>query len=279
MNATYCLLTLQPDFERLDIICVGALVLDGGGAWHVAIPPAVIAKLNMISGSEPDRLDVLATNLRAVVSECRDMSVARSLLARIGSTVSLHGFEGTFHYETAEDFDRHLRAIISESVLPLAQESAVRVERRRPARAHTRTRLKHHFEKMGILAKSQDEIAEHKVVRNFPVSLRHGLTAEFALQNSVMHITETVDFNVGNESYRTKTFEAQAKCLVLRTSVEQFGKTTQCHVVMSGAAADHASRTVDLLSTAGELYATESAADMKKYLDLMADAAGATRQL
>ena len=132
---------------------------------------------------------------------------------------------------------------------------------------------------MGILAKEQAEIGSHMVVRNFPVSLRHGLNAEFALRNTVMHITETVDFDVADDSVRGKTFEAQAKCLVMRAARETFGATTECYVVVSGGGATHAARTVDLLSTIGRLFSVEHADDMTEYFDRMAHAAKSHPQL
>lgn len=83
----------------------------------------------------------------------------------------------------------------------------------------------------------------------------------------------TVAELVADDSVRTKTFEAQAKCLVLRAAHDTFGKGTQCHIVVSGSGTPHAARTVDLLSTVGTLYATESAEDMRNYITHIAKAA------
>ena len=37
-SATYSLLTLRPNPERIDVLCVGAVVLDANGDWHVSAP-------------------------------------------------------------------------------------------------------------------------------------------------------------------------------------------------------------------------------------------------
>lgn len=277
-TATYSLLTLYPDAERVDLLCVGVVALDAAGVWHVAVLPTA-DKLRSVAASAPDRLQLLARNLHQYLAECDSLATARALLARPGSAVALHDFEGVFSYSTDAGFAAQMQAIMAESVLPPAVDEPRAMPEPRAVRQHTRARLRRQFEHMGIMAKSADQIADHKVVRNFPVSTRHGLTAEFALRNTVMHFTETVDFDVAEDSVRGKTFEAQAKCLVLRSATETFGRKTQCHIVVSSASAQHASRTIDLLSTVGHLYSVESGPDMAAYFEIIARAAGATGQI
>ena len=149
----------------------------------------------------------------------------------------------------------------------------------RPPRPMVKTKLRRHFQTMGILAESGDMNADHRIVPNYPLSTKHGLKAEFALKNSVWHITETVDFDVASEGVRNKTFEAQAKCLVLRAAKDILGPKTKRYIVVHGGEAAHAANSVDLLSTVGTLFMTESDEDMTNYLNIIAKAAGATSQL
>lgn len=280
-TAAYSLLTLRPDPERVDVMCIGALVLDAPGQWHIVVPPGG-EKVRAVGGAAAvQRLGRLLPGVRAMVAECTTLAEARLLLEQLRSTLGLHPFEGAFAYASPAEFERQVREIALESVLPPPDVSATPepAARARPVRPLTRARLRSQFDRMGILGRVADDIADHKVVRNFPVSLEHGLTAEFAVRNGVMHITETVDFEVSDESVRGKTFEAQAKCLVLRESRRAFGDDTQCYIVVSGGAARHAARSVELLSTAGRLVAVESEEDMADYLHLIATAAGATGQI
>jgi hypothetical protein len=280
MNAaTYSLLTLRPDPERVDVVCVGAVVRAADGAWHVLAPPAAETKLQALGSTNAGRLGRMAENLRTLLGACGDFPAARALLQRAGGSLILHDFEGVFAYDSLADFNAQLESIVRESVTTPQAAAPTRVTRTRAARPHTRARLKQHFENMGILARDHGEISEHKVVRNYPVSTQHGLVAEFALSNSVMHITETVDFDVAEDSVRNKKFEAQAKCLVMRAAKDAFGPRTECYVVVSGSGADHAQRTIDLLSTAGRLFATENQDDMHEYLERIAHAARSTGQL
>ena len=268
--ANYSLLTLRPDPERIDMLCVGVVVRDTDGKWHVSAPSSA-TKLQVF-GAAPQVLSAMSSNLMHLLHDCIDLSDVRRRMQVLRSALALHDFEGEFSYLDAADFARQVGAILDESVLPkIYKEEISRTVR--IIRPRTRARLRRQFDNMGILATKGEDISSHKVVTNFPVSAKHGLTAEFALKNSVMHITETVDFDVAEDSMRNKTFEAQAKCLVLRAASDLFGDSTKRHIVVSGSGSSHASRTVDLLSTVGTLYATESDDDMNSYIKIIAQAA------
>ena len=272
-SATYSLLTLRPDPERIDVLCVGAVVQDAQGNWHVSVP-AHQDKLAAF-GADPQMLLRMGVNLQAVLSDFATLESARAKLASLHSTLALHAFEGLFSYADDAQFAKQVQAILGESVTPAIKHQApADNSTAKIIRPRTRARLRKQFEAMGIMARHADEIDDHKVVYNYSVSAKHGLKAEFALKNTVMHITETVDFDVNDESVRAKTFEAQAKCLVLRSAKDAFGGKTKCHIVVSGSGLSHAARTVDLLSTAGELYATENQQDMDNYIARIAKAAG-----
>jgi hypothetical protein len=276
-TAQYSLLTLRPDPERVDVICVGAVVLADGGKWHAVVPPAVQSKLAIVGVPPSDTVKVLPVQVQGLVARCSSLEDAQAFLGRVGGSLQLHPFIGVFAYASDAEFQTQLQAIAKESVIAPALPGPSKPQASRAPRRNTRARLKQHFDSMGILAKNASEFGEHKVVRNFPVSLHHGLVAEFALKNSVMHVTETVDFDV--DSVRTKTFEAQAKCLVMRAAKDNFGGDTECYVVVSGSETPHAARTVDLLSTVGRVFATENDADMREYLERIAKAARAAGQL
>lgn len=277
--AHYSLLAMRPDPERIDVLCVGAVVRTDDGAWTVLTPGATkLEALGYHSASR--RLLAMATNLRQLLDEVDSLAAARAMLAQLRSTLSLNEFEGFFAFESVADFQHQLQAITAESIaVPQAQpEYKVEVVAR-PATPKVKARLRRHFRTMGILANAGDTNADHRVVPNYPLSAKHGLKAEFALKNAVWHITETVDFDVASEGVRNKTFEAQAKCLVLRAAQDILGPKTKRYIVLNGSDAAHAANSVDLLSTVGTLFMTESDEDMTNYLDLIAKAAGATTQL
>lgn len=271
-TAHYSLLTLRPDPERIDVLCVGAVVQDVDGIWHVSAPGPE-TKLAFFGASHVT-LGRMAANLMEALRNCTNLTAARLHLGLMRSALALHDFEGVFGYLDEDDFARNMSEILSESVLPAAPAITQNPTAHKIVRPRTRARLRKQFEALGIMAGKNEGLEDHKVVYNYPVSARHGLKAEFALKNSVMHITETVDFDVNEESVRAKTYEAQAKCLVLQAALETFGSTTKRHIVVSGSSSAHAARTVDLLSTVGTLYATENTADMDAYIKTISLAAG-----
>ncbi len=278
--AIYSLLTMRPDPERIDVLCVGVAAKAHDGQWHLYVP-ASDAKLARAGFHEAaTRLPTMAGHLRELLAQCSDIASARLMLGQLGSSLQLHQFEGVVCYADLAGLDEQLRAVAAESVLP--PPAGARRNERTPTlaqRPRLQTRLRQHFDTMGILGRSPDDLADHKVVRNYPVSLQHGLTAEFALKNGAMHITETIDFEVADDSVRTKIFEAQAKCLVMREARDSFGQNTQCYVVVAGGSAQHAARSVDLLSTTARLFSVENAGDMSDYLERIARAAGLSRTL
>lgn len=275
--AQYSLLTMRPDPERIDTLCIGALVISENGAWYVLTPG--IDKLNLLGyGNAARRLMAMSVNLKELLADCATLSAARSMLISLRSTLSLHEFEGVFSFSSEMEFSRQIHAIELESVIiPKVEEEKFVTQR--IAKPQVRATLRRHFSEMGILAKAGDTNADHKIVPNYPLSNKHGLKAEFALKNSVWHITETVDFDVAIEGVRHKIFEAQAKCLVLRAAQDILGPKTKRYIVVNGGEAQHATNSIDLLSTAGKVFMTESNEDMTTYLNAMADAAGGVRQL
>lgn len=266
-KATYSLITMQPSLDRLDVLCVGAAVTSNGN-WTIYTLPDTKKFQSLDSKFKLNVLTSIAVSLKRLFTECPDLAAARILLAHNRSSVCLHEFEGVFGYETDEDFRQQVSAIMAESVLPNEVEvvKAASVRRIKP---RIRTRLRRQFDQMGILGKSHDDINAHKVIPNFPVSLQHGLVAEFAIKNGVMSFTETLDFDVAEEGVRHRIFEAQAKCLVMKTAIDRFGVSSGRHVVVAGANAPNAARSVDLLSTVAKIYALENATDMAAYFNAM----------
>ena len=262
-KASYSLINMQLSMDRLDVLCVGTAVISNG-QWVIYTLPDTKKFQSIDSGFKLNVLASAAASLEKLFAECPDLDAARNLLARNRSSVRLHEFEGVFGYETEEDFQRQVLAVMVESVLPVEAFREVKVHQVKP---RIRTRLRQQFSQMGILGKTSDDINDHKIVPNFPISLKHGLVAEFAIKNGAMSFTETLDFDVAEEGVRNRIFEAQAKCLVMKTAIDIFGESSGRHVVVAGASTPNAARSVDLLSTVAIIYALENATDMAAYFN------------
>ncbi len=266
-RATYSLITMQPSIDRLDVLCVG-VAAKNGARWTIFTLPDTKKFQVLDSRIKQNVLTSIAASLQKLFSDCPDLTSARNLLTSNRSSVRLHEFEGFFGYESEEDFQQQISAIMAESVLPIEVKS-LKTSTDHPTKPRIRTRLRKQFSEMGILGTSHDDINAHKVVPNFPVSSKHGLVAEFAIKNGVLSFTETLDFEVAEEGLRNRIYEAQAKCLVMKTAIEHFGESSGRHVVVAGANVRGASQSVDLLSTVAKIYALESSKDMAEYFNAM----------
>lgn len=271
--ARYSLLTLQPDAERPDVLCIGLVVRSDTGGWDVLTPG--LHKLQCLGATQAARrVPHMVANLLDLLQDADSLQEARALLHNLRSTLRLHGFEGAFGYHNDAEYAAQTRAIVGESVLPAQQAPHDKTTPTKAPRPRVKASLRRQFSHMGILAKKNAPRQPRMVHADYPISARHGLRAEFVIEHEHMFVTETVDFSVAPESHRNKTFEAQAKCLVMREALAVFGRDTSRLIVVRGGDAAHARSSVDLLSTAGDLFAVESDADMGRYFDIIAAAAG-----
>lgn len=266
-TAIYSLITMKPSLERLDVLCIGVAVISET-EWTICTLQDAKKFQSLDSTFKLSAVTNLVPFLKSLFADFSTMKEARDCLASNRSSICLHDFEGVFGYTTNDDFQNQISGIMAESVRPKAAITDKALTSR-ISKPRIRSRLRKQFQTMGILGKTGDDINSHKVVPNFPVSLKYGLVAEFALKNGVMSFTETLDFDVAEDAVRNRIFEAQAKCLVMKTAVAEFGDAIGRHIVIAGGNINRASRSIDLLSSVGTIYALESSSDMKNYFEAM----------
>ena len=267
--ARYSLITMRPIQERVDTVVIGVVVY-AEDKWHLKLLPNGNKVKFFDSTFSPEKLKAISGNLLDLINSNQTLTETRNMLASLGSTVRLDEFEGAFAYSDGDEFNSHLHSIMAESVLVgSAKESGGR--RKQIRREPIRRELVTTFKNLGLLSKDSSDIDKHKIVQDFPISKKYGLVAEFALKNGVMSITETVDFGVSD--WRSKFNETQAKCFLINEAKKEFGDNTKGHIIVSSSSSEKASKSVDLLSTCGDVYALESQADMKIYYEKIKAAA------
>lgn len=271
--AHYSLLLMNPTIDRLDTVVAGAVFLRAGG-WDVRLA-ANAQKMKAIDPSFPEgrltQTSALTYQLARHVTSLRDLQSSFEG-AKLG--VLIDPFVGSFTYSDEQDYQREVSAVLEESVNPpsLALANAAPISRRRNV---VRRKLRDHFRARGLWSRNDQDIDRHRVVEHFPISLSHGIVADFALKNGAMHITETIDFEV--QSLKGKKLEAQAKTFVLTEAVKVFGPNTKSYVVAAGSTHPDVRQSVLLLSDHAEVFALESSADMTRYVDRIAAAAGSVQ--
>ncbi len=111
---------------------------------------------------------------------------------------------GWFSIENMEEYEDRISEILSALVKRPHAESKKHTSR-------INTEISKEFRTTGVLAKPEESIDDHKVVRDYMVSTDEDLRADFVLKNGVFHVTATLDLR--RESVHIK--EATWKAVVL----------------------------------------------------------------
>lgn len=271
--AQYSLLLLNPSIERLDTVVFGAMFRTN--VWDVRVTTSVL-KIKAVNPAYPE------SKLLQTVALVKELAANKDTLQDVRLDfeggrwgVSVDEFVGSFTYASDAEYHSQIAAVLAESVNPplFAQSQPIPVSRRRNV---VRRNLREHFKARGLWSKHDSDIDQHKIVEHYPISPESGVFAEFALRNGVMHITETVDFEV--QSLQGKRLLAQAKTLVLSESARVFGASTKRYVVVAGSTREDARQSMNLLRDHAEVFALESTSDMTTYVDAIFIAAGSSQQ-
>lgn len=260
----YSLFMIHPTPERLDQVVAGA-VFHAGSSWDVRVGSDVHKMLAIDPSFKPQRLARIKDFIFRACNGVGSIEALRRNVSASGASVLLHSSEEAFVFSDDVQYEQQVQAVLNESV-DVTKPRAVRRARNR-VRRDLRTR----FQALKLWSKQDADIDRHRVVEQFMLSADHGIIAEFALRNGAMHITETIDFALHTAT--AKRLEAQAKTLVLDEAQRVFGDTTKKYVVAAGSRLSGMEASVRLLEDRATVFALESDAEMRQYMDLISTAA------
>ncbi|RJG03942.1 hypothetical protein [Noviherbaspirillum sedimenti] len=267
--AQYSLVTICPIPERMDRVVMGVIARSSKG-WDVSFSSDYTKVLALDPNFAFSTLNRIACTLKEVTQNCKNISELRNFMQSMRGIVQIDQFEGRFAFDDEPSYNDQLNRIMTESVNAPPKIIAVHQKRER---SQLRANLKKQFASLGVLGQTFEDIHNHKVVARYPIQADQGLFAEFALKNSVMHVTETIDFTLSISAYTAKKYEAQAKCLVLKAATEICGANTKKHVVVAGGKTKNTESALRLLMANAELYQFEDSSDMTRYIDTISKAA------
>jgi hypothetical protein len=162
------------------------------------------------------------------------------------------------HYETK------VQQLMDRFINPIKRKSS-------GSRTRISTNLKDEFRNKGILGKSTDDLTEHKVISNFPISKSEGLNADFVLKNGIYHVTETLDLRT--ENIRVKHGESALKAITISKAKQLFSgelKSTVVYAVENISQETSAKHHLNLLKNEADLmFNLCSKDDMAEYFDYM----------
>lgn len=261
----YAVLRICPDEVRGETVNVGLFTLSPEGKIALHIPE----RMNKASALD-DKCD------RAFIYSAANTIFELTALAETAQqkteiiSSSFHGALQSsplaeFMAHDQKDYNRKVKQITDLLITP-------RISKHREMAPRITTRLKNIFDDSGLLAESGD-INEHRIVAQYPIDEKTGLKADFALKNSVMHITQTIDFNV--KSQTGKVQEAALDAIKLDMATRTFGKDTAKYVVYSAKRSSQpVKQALGILEQHTEmLFNMESSQDKQEYLSILENAA------
>jgi hypothetical protein len=210
-TSKYSILTAIPDRRRGERINVGIVVFRDGGL-DVRFQQAAFKLKALTRENWDSRIEGIRQRINAVY---KPSDTPEEMVERVGFADPLIAPSGLgmINWHSVTDYENNISEIM---------ESLVLLPKPKPADAASRinTEIAQIFRKAKALAKKEQTLKDGKIVRGLPVAPSEGLTADFALKNTVMHIASTLDLR--KQSARLD--EAALKSIVLDKSREKYGK-------------------------------------------------------
>lgn len=213
----YSLIRITPNLEKGETINVGLVVyLDDNIDIRMLHS---VSKLRAIDKSlDLDYLDELTGNLLHLSSMINDIKLLPKLFK---GSLSLSEF-GVFTVGNGDNYESTLNSLMNRLVNP-HKKAYKRVNKK------IFFDIRDRFFKQGILGKYEEDLFNHKVVANYPISSEEGLVADFLLKNGKYHLTETLDFRT--ENIKKQMGEAAISALTINKAVEIYGHNIDSFVI------------------------------------------------
>jgi hypothetical protein len=258
----YSILTAIPDRRRGERVNVGIVVFRDGGL-DVRFQQAAFKLKALTRENWDSRIEGIRQRITGIY---KPLDSPEEMLDKIGFADPLIAPSGigTLTSHSVADYENNINEIMESLVLlpkPKHADAASRIN----------TEIAMIFRKAKALAKKEQSLRDGKIVRGLPVAPSEGLTADFALQNSVMHIASTLDLR--KQSARLD--EAALKSIVLDKSRDKYGKRARLIGVyaVEPDMKKHFSQHIELLSDyADESYNWLETGKRNKFLHTMYNA-------
>ena len=265
MNTTYhyVVLRLAANDLRGEIINVG-MVLMHQDQPHKIVMMATLNKLRAIDSRwNSQRLAAWTKNIQTIV---QSQKTASGCVRTLGS----FGFcdpnaVGVFHAQS----EAELAKMITELKQTYVASHAAEDKPKREKRTRLQTALREQFKKMHVLGETVDDIAQHLVVANVPVTGHPELKADFVYKNGTYRVTQTLDYHVAPDSLHNKLTEACVKSTAAELAFKSYGPTTKRLAVVDipPEFADATDTHIDLLLAQGfEVFHYANPTSMAEYL-------------
>jgi len=193
----YALIQYMPNPKRRETINIGLIIFLKETA-DIRITSSY-SKVRIIDGSSSQSdLSELKESMISLTRFAQSRDEALHILSNIGAGISFSNM-GQFAIDHLSQYDAKASRLFDELVAPYPSR-----EKQTTSHHRLNTKLKRKFETLNILAKDASELSKHKIVQNYPINEKMGLTADFLLKNGKFHLSEVIDFNVNDTQSKLK---------------------------------------------------------------------------
>lgn len=204
----YAVLMAIPDARRGERVNVGLVVFLSN---HIDVRFSDLSKIRALAGGYWD--DYAADVKRRLLERFASSKEAEEV---IGQSPALdpvfHASElGWLSINAPEEYEVRVKEILA-ALVNKPKSPTIRKSTR------INTEIARQLRQYKILARPDEEITSHKVVRDFLVSAEEELIADFALRNGAMHVAATLDFRKAH----VRLDEAALKAVVLDKANDKF---------------------------------------------------------
>jgi len=259
----YSLIRVTPNLEKGETINVGLIVyLDD--IIDVRMLNSVTKLKAIDKGLNQEYLDELSLSLFDLSSKINDVYMLPHLFK---GSLSLSSF-GMFTVKSDESYEIKISELMNRLVNPHRQQH-------KKSKRRVFFDIKETFVKQGIFSKYSEDLYQHKIVANYPISDEEGLVADFLLKNGKYHLTETIDFR--SENIKKQMGEAAVSALTIAKAEEIYSSNIDSFVIYAAettAQEKSAKQQLNLLEKhTNHLINAFSKDDMQLYYEKMLNAA------
>lgn len=192
----YALIRYTPNPKRGETINIGLVVFMETGIDVRILSSS--AKVRMIDGvSSQMDIDRIKESMQQLTQIVATPDEQYQLLSTFNKGLFLSS-KAQFALDELSQYNDKVDQLFNDLVKPFpGNEKVIRSSR-------LTTKLKNRFASLKLLAKDSSELSKHKIVHNYPISEKTGLSADFLLKNGVYHLSEVIDFNVNDVQIKLK---------------------------------------------------------------------------
>ncbi|MCL0619463.1 DUF3037 domain-containing protein, partial [Klebsiella pneumoniae] len=213
----YSLIRVTPNLEKGETINVGLIVYHDSDI-DVRMLNSV-SKLKAIDkGLSQNYLEDLSSSLFDLSHKINDVELLPCLFK---GSLSLSSF-GMFTIPSNDNYETKINDLMNRLVNPQKQSH-------KQLKRKVFFEIKSTFMQHGIFSKYSEDLYQHKIVANYPISDDEGLVADFLLKNGKYHLTETLDFR--SENIKKQMGEAAVSALTISKACEIYKHNIDSFVI------------------------------------------------